>query len=265
MASISVPTAIMIGAGVSGAAVLGGSLISSNAAQSAANKQLKAANAASQLQWNEFQQTQQNLQPYMTAGTTGLSEAEKLLGLGPSGSFNPSTIEATLSQLPGYQFVKQQGLEATQAGFAGEGLASSGAALKGAAQYSTGLADTYYQQFLNNYLGLAQQGENAAAGVGWQGLQAAGQAGQFATSGAAASAAGTVGAANALTSGLSGIGSNLSSALLLSSLYNNGMFGATVGTGGSIAPVGVTPSVFGTGGFPAPYIPSGGYPTIGGT
>jgi hypothetical protein len=120
--------------------------------------------------------------------------------MGPAG---PSTgggtdMMARLAQTPGYQFALQQGLQATQSGFAAQGLGQSGAALKGAAQYSEGLASTTYQQQVQNAMQAVGMGQSAAAGLGSLGQTAAAQAGQFGTSGAAAGAAGVVGAGNAL-------------------------------------------------------------------
>jgi hypothetical protein len=56
-----------------------------------------------------------------------------------------------LEKTPGYQFTLAQGLKATQNAAAARGLGISGAALKGAADYATGLADkTYQNQFANS-------------------------------------------------------------------------------------------------------------------
>jgi hypothetical protein len=123
--------------------------------------------------------------------------AENPLGATP---FDPM---ATLAKTPGYQFALDQGLLATQNSYASKGLAKSGAALKGAANYSEGLASTTYQQQIDNYMKLLGVGQSAAAGVGQFGQTAATTAGNFSTSGAAASAGGTVGASNAITGGLS--------------------------------------------------------------
>lgn len=78
-----------------------------------------------------------------------LGKLNDLLGLGSS---DPAARQAALEATPGYQFTLDQGLKATQNGFAAQGLASSGAAMKGAATFATGLADSTYQQQLNNYL-----------------------------------------------------------------------------------------------------------------
>lgn len=65
-------------------------------------------------------------------------------------TFNPTM--AQLEQTPGYQFTLDQGLKATQNSYAAQGLGTSGAAMKGADQYATGLASTTYNQQLQNYL-----------------------------------------------------------------------------------------------------------------
>lgn len=88
-----------------------------------------------------------------------LEGVNRLLGLdsktGQMGAGGPDTagIQNFLEQTPGYQFTKSQGLQATQNGFAAKGLGSSGAAMKGAAQFATGLADQTYETRLNDYLG----------------------------------------------------------------------------------------------------------------
>lgn len=58
----------------------------------------------------------------------------------PDGNFTQADLEAT----PGYQFTKQQGLKAVQNSAAARGLGVSGAALKGAATFATGLSDQTY-------------------------------------------------------------------------------------------------------------------------
>ncbi len=235
MPSISLPIAL----GVTAAAGVGSAVIGASAAKSAAKTQAQAADTASGNTLAMFNQTKADLSPFVSAGTGAVNELTAQL---PelTKTFDPTM--AQLEQTPGYQFSLDQGLKATQNGFAAQGLATSGAALKGGAQYAQGLASTTFQQQFQNYLaqnqqkynmymGQSQLGENAAAMTGQQGLTATGQAGNFLTSGAAASAAGTVGAANAITGGLSNIGS-------IGQLYamsNNGLFGGTSGgtAGGS--------------------------------
>jgi hypothetical protein len=64
--------------------------------------------------------------------------------------------QAQLAATPGYQFTLNQGLESTQNSAAARGLGNSGAALKGAAAYATGLANSTYQNDFNDMAQVAQ-------------------------------------------------------------------------------------------------------------
>lgn len=57
----------------------------------------------------------------------------------------PRMTQAELEQTPGYQFARSQGLQSVQNSAAARGLGVSGAAMKGAATFATGLADNTYQ------------------------------------------------------------------------------------------------------------------------
>jgi len=70
--------------------------------------------------------------------------------------WNP-TMEG-LAQTPGYQFALDQGLKATQSSAAARGLGVSGAAMRGAADYATGLASKTYDQQLKNAIDIYGQG-----------------------------------------------------------------------------------------------------------
>lgn len=236
--------------GVSAAAGLAGSAMSASASKSAADTQAQASENAAQLQNSQWQQTQQNLQPYMSLGTSSINPLIQALGYQQAGAGtdlikDPNSIlqqtfsaptEAQAQATPGYQFTLNQGLKATQNSAAARGLATSGAALKGASAYSTGLADSTYNDVYNRALttfntnyssaannvnrlqGLVSNGQNAAATNGSLGATAAGNIGNTLTSGANASAAGTVGSANAISGGLSSVGSN---ALTYGLIQNN--------------------------------------------
>jgi hypothetical protein len=141
-------------------------------------------------------------------------------------SFQPT--QAQLEATPGYQFNLSQGLKSTQNGYAAQGLGTSGAALKGAATYASGLADTTYQNQFKNALdsyttnvsrlqNIASLGENAGANTGNFGTQTAANIGQTAVGAANASAAGTIGSANAITGGIN----SLSNAYLFNQFYGN--------------------------------------------
>ncbi len=229
--------------GVGGAVALGASALSAGigavSSMSAAGKASSAANQAAQLQSDQFQTTRNDLLPYNTAGQSVLPSMTALAqsgqyGGGPNylaqaaGMLPGQMTQAELEQTPGYQFNLAQGLKATQSAAAARGLGVSGAALKGASTYATGLADsTYQQQFQNAQtrysdvynLNTAQQtnlqnqfsrlsdtakiGESAAAATGVQGGLAAKYEGQGLMSAGQYQAAGAAGVGNSLNSGIS--------------------------------------------------------------
>lgn len=199
-----------ISALVSGGVSLVGGLLSSGASKSAASQQANAANNAANLSMEQYQTTRNDLAPFRGYGTTaGGDLVKRLAELTAPFASTQASLEAT----PGYQFNLSQGLRGVQNAAAAKGLGISGAALKGAADYATGLADSTLQtQFnidqanknnaYNKLLGLTQVGSNAAAQTGSLGNQAVGNATNALTSGGAASAAGTIGSNNALVGGL---------------------------------------------------------------
>ena len=218
------------------AAIIGGAALTAGvgaiASSSAASKQAKASQNALGLQESMFNQAKAGLQPYNDFGQSVLPELQGLLGIGPKGG---AGMQSTLEQLPGYQFTLGQGLRSTQNSYAARGLGSSGAALKGAAGYATGLANSQYSNYFNQLLGSAQLGGNAAAAVGGVAGQFASPVGNSATNIGNAQANGILGASNALGGGIN-------------NAVGGYLFNSLLGGGGSGGPsmVAVTPSVFGT-------------------
>ncbi|WP_186058956.1 hypothetical protein [Burkholderia gladioli] len=265
--------------GVGAATGLAGAAVSSSAASSAADTQADAANRAADLQNQQWQQTQANLKPYLQLGTSAISPLLAAMGYNVTQngdgtySFNGTNPNNPLQQTfnygaftaptaaqaqatPGYQFTLDQGLKSVQNSAAARGLGTSGAALKGASNYATGLADSTYNDVFNRALsaynanfgtaqgvfntnyntaannvnrltGLVNSGQNAAATNGSLGAATAGNIGNTLTSGANAIASGTVGSSNALTNALSGIGSNaLTYGLLTNNAGGSGSTGA---------------------------------------
>ena len=225
-----------IGAGVSAVGSVAGGIINSGSASAAAGQQQAATNeslAQQQAQFNynqglelPFVQNGQDAQTVQNAligdyGTQVTPYMNQLANLG-----NGATAQAALAQTPGYQFTLQQGLQSTQNAAAARGLGVSGAALKGAATYSTGLADsTYQQQYsdasnnltqaqntfsgLNNALsGEASLGENAAVGAGNQGQAATTNSTNLLTGNGNSQAASTIAQGNALSGGIANVGTS---------------------------------------------------------
>jgi hypothetical protein len=163
----------MVAAALIGSAAVG-AVGSSVAADKAAGAQKKASQLSTDTQRQMFDITQEKLSPYVSAGNTATNMlVDKLPDLTKPIMLDQAALEAT----PGYKFALDQGLKSIQSSAAKRGLGVSGAALKGATQYATGLADnTYQNQFKNNLdssnaiynrlFNLSTLGENAAAGVG---------------------------------------------------------------------------------------------------
>lgn len=200
------------------AAAIGAAALSAGSQAYGASQQAGAASDAQATQLQMFNVLQKNLQPYNQAGQAALGPLQGLLGLGPQGS---AGMQQTLSNLPGYQFALNQGLKSTQNAATARGLGNSGASLKGAASYATGLAQQNYGTYLSQLMGLAGMGESAGAGVGAGAMTAGTNIGNFGIQGANAIAGGATGAANSLGQG-AGAYSWLSSPLFQRLLNGNG-------------------------------------------
>lgn len=174
-------------------------------------------------------------------GINSLTYNPATYGLG-NGVFQPT--EEQLENMPGYKFTLDQGLKASQNGYASRGLGSSGAAMKGAAAYATGLADNtvnteanifnnnvrntqgIFQSNLSNVLtpliSFATGGQNAAVRQGQIGANGINSAANSLIGGANASAAGSVGAANAIGGGINnGINNALQYSMINRLMQNN--------------------------------------------
>jgi len=213
------PVAAIIGVG----AAVGG-IATAIGASHAAHAQERAAQNATNVEQAQYAQTRSDLMPYQNQGRAALNELQSKMGyLTSPFNMTQDQLEAT----PGYQFNLSQGLKSVNNAMGARGLLNSGAVMKGASQYATGLADsTYLDQFnmdqqnkaniYNKLMGEAQLGVGAAAQTGAYGIQTATNvAGNYMGAGNAA-AAGYMGIAN----GISQAANGLSTALLPSSFYN---------------------------------------------
>lgn len=172
-------------------------------AGSAAGKQTAAADRASGVSREMFDKgydfskgvydtTRNDLADYRNVGSEAMQALRwgtGVAGVGTDSGGNPfespllkpfSMSQADLENTPGYQFAKTQGLKGVGNAAAARGLGTSGAALKGAATFATGLADTTYGNQFDRYragvtdqfnrlmtmAGLGQTAAAAGAGVG---------------------------------------------------------------------------------------------------
>lgn len=152
-----------------------------------------------------------------------------MLGGATSGSpvaSGPNAIQASLESLPGYQFARTQGLKATQNAASARGLGVSGAALKGAAKFATGLADQTYGDQVARLQGVATMGQNAAAQTGSMATTNAGNIANNITGIGNAKAASAIAAGNAASNAASTIGNLAMTNAILKSNGGTGIYGA---------------------------------------
>lgn len=206
------------GAVIAGGAALVGGAMSSSASKKAAKSQAKSADAASQIQQENFEQTRQDLMPYKQAGDTSLNQ---LMGqMGADGYFNQTYKgdEFNFQADPSYAFRQQQGQDAIQSSAAAQGGLLSGATLKALTQYNSNLASQEYSNAFNRWQStdnnnyerfnadqinrynrlsnLVGIGQNAAAQVGNAGAQTSQAVANNTMAGANSIAAGQVASAN---------------------------------------------------------------------
>jgi hypothetical protein len=150
----------MVAAAVVGGAVIGAAG-SAYAGSQAAGATRDASRSATNAQYAALDQQKQLAAPYTGLGQSAIPTYQALLGIGPKGQ---AGIQSTLQNLPGYQFAKSQGIDATKAAASSMGLGLSGNTLQGIDQFTTGLADQTYGAELERLLQPIQIGQGAAAG-----------------------------------------------------------------------------------------------------
>jgi hypothetical protein len=181
-----------VAAVIAGGAIIGKSIIGSNAAKNAAKAQVTAANAATAEQQRQYDLTRSDYAPYLGAGTNALAQMQAL-NKGDFSSFNAS---------PDYEFARSEGLRGVQQSAAARGGAFSGNALRGMADYSSGLASQQYNSYYGKLQSLAGQGQNATNSVASAGQNRVNATNNNLIGAGDARASGIVGAANAQMNGL---------------------------------------------------------------
>ena len=221
-------------------AIVGSAVIGAGASiygsSTAANAQKDAASQSINAQQQQQAITRGDLLPYNTAGQDALTKLQ-------SNNYYTDPIkmdQATLDATPGYQFNLTQGLKSTQNSAAARGLGVSGAALKGAAAFSTGLSDNTYQNQFNNantnntnaynrLTGIINTGESAASQTGVFGANAANQTSAALTGSGNASAAAANSQGGAIGNAANSIGGYAAYRGLYGGSSNNGVNAANPG------------------------------------
>jgi hypothetical protein len=212
-------------AAVAGGATIVGGILQANAAQNAANTEAGAANNATSVQQQEFNQVQANEAPYRAAGTAALSQMQ-------NPAFQQGFTSGDFYTQPGYQFALQQGQNALNAQEAAGGTYTSGAGLAATDAYNVGMANQQYQQAFQNFnttnslnygrlSTLASLGAGANTTQASAGANAANQIGTNLQNAGEAQAAGQVGTANAATNSIQGLSQAYGGYSTLSALQAN--------------------------------------------
>lgn len=228
------------------AAVIGSSVIGAGAqifgASKAADTQSETAKQVAGMQQAQYQQTRQDLSPYRAIGEdAGGRLTSRLSELTTPISVNPQDFVGS----DYYNFLEKQGQKGVTNSAAARGLASSGAALKGAAAFSKGLASTEWQNNFNmqqtnqknaydRLKALVDTGAGAATGTGVLGEKAAYNSGTALTGGANAQAA----SYNSMGNSVANLSNNLGGYAMYKGLYGGGGSSGPITYGG---PGGPTP------------------------
>jgi hypothetical protein len=149
-----IPALIVGAAGVADAA------ISSSAASQAPDAAAATAARNDTLQQDTYDSNAALIQPEVDRGNAAADELQGFLGLGGDPVKSAAALQTYLDST-GYQFDRQQGLDAVEQSKAANGLYNSGAAEKALDAYGEGLAQTYGQQYAQDLSGVAQTGASA--------------------------------------------------------------------------------------------------------
>ena len=259
-----------VGAGVSGVGSLVSGALGASGAASAAKIQARTASAQAAALGQAGQAAQDYLNPYVAAGQNALGGIQSNMSLwgninngytdqaqgvqntaanNLTNLANNGITQQSIENTPGWSQINALGQQGVANASAARGLANSGAAMKGAADYATTQANQTYQNLYNDQIssnnallgvgnGLlatneANQGninnafnrENALLGYGasaatnsaQNALTAAGASANYGAQSGNALASGVVGSSNALASGLNGAGNSY---LLYQALLN---------------------------------------------
>lgn len=199
-------------AAIGGAAALGvvGSVIQGNAAKKAAGIQADAANRATDTQYQMYQQTRADQEPWREAGRGALSDLA-------NPDFKRDFTMKDYQEDPGYAFRMEEGQKALERSAAARGGLQNGGTMKAIAKYGQDMASNEYQNAYNRFnsdrdrrfnrlSSLAGIGQTANAQVGAAGQNYANQAGQNMMGAANAAGAAGMAGANAWGNTLSGLG-----------------------------------------------------------
>lgn len=157
------------------AASLLGSSMSASAAKDAAGQSAAAADKATALQKQMYEESVARQQPFLAGGTEDYNRLRSLMSGGPGAA------QQFLQMDPGYGFRLGEGLKAMERGAAARGGLMSGAALKAGQRYGQDLASQEYGAAYNRLARMADLGPQAAGVMSTLGQNYAGNVGNIYT------------------------------------------------------------------------------------
>lgn len=176
-------------------------------ADKGADAQVDAANGATQVEWDMYNQTRNDQMPWLNAGKGGLNALMALQGFQQDGqgqwaqSPNSSSLAQMQMQMdPGYKFRLAQGMDSVQNSAAARGGLLSGNTLKSIMDYGQNSASNEYMNAFNRLAGLSNTGQAQANTLGNLGSTTAGAVGGNMLNAGQARASGYAGQANAANS-----------------------------------------------------------------
>lgn len=158
--------AAVIGAGV---ALVGGA-VQNNQAKKAQRANQKGYDAALSEQARQYDQSREDMLPWLEAGKSSLNQLVAL----QNGDFS------SFKRSPDYQFALDQGLQGLDRSAAARGGLYAGGHQADVMKYAQGLASQNYGQYANRLAALAGVGQTAAGNLGSLGANYAGNAGNAA-------------------------------------------------------------------------------------
>jgi hypothetical protein len=175
-------------------------LLGSRSAKKAAKQRAAAYNEAGSIVGGAYDEAGNLLEPRAQQEQGAMARVNTLLGL-PGGDGSDPT--AVLRSTPGYQFALDQGAQVRERSAAARGGLNSGNTLAALEEYGQGFADQGFQQYLQNVLGLQNQG--ADAGLASLRVDRGNSLADLRLGAGGARAAGTEGRAAAWSGALSGV------------------------------------------------------------
>lgn len=223
-----------------GSAVVGAAS-TAYAANKAADAQVQAANQAANTQLSMYNKTREDLSPYRDLGKAASDTMTSKIGeLTTPISVNPDDFKNSEA----YNFLQTQGMKGVQNSAAARGLANSGAALKGASTFLSGLNTQFYQQNFNNQVTNQTNAYTRLKGLIDTGANASAQTGQAGTSAATGAANAQIGAGNAQAAAANATGgavanaaNNIGGYVAYKGLYGGGGNNASVANYNSGNPI----------------------------